>query len=65
MGRRAQKLNEEFDMVQSVMVGLKLPEEIQMSVINYYENMSLQKFVHNQTVYGYLSKNLTKHVKQF
>lgn len=52
-------------MVQSVMVGLKLPEEIQMSVINYYENMSLQKFVHNQTVYGYLSKNLTKHVKQF
>lgn len=28
MGRRDKKLNEEFDMVQSVMVGLKLPEEI-------------------------------------
>ena len=29
MGEKAEKINEQFDMIQSVMIGLKLPEAIQ------------------------------------
>lgn len=39
LGEKAQRMNEEFDMVQSVMVGLKLPEEMQLTVIGYYERV--------------------------
>lgn len=46
MGEKAEKANEEFDMIQSIMQSLMLPEEIQMHVIGYYEQVQIQKYVH-------------------
>jgi len=36
MSETANRQNEELDMMTSVMMGLKLPEEIQLNVLDYY-----------------------------
>lgn len=65
MSERTQKINEDFDMIQSVMASLKLPEEIQQQVISYYETVQMSKFIHNEQVYEYLNRCITDSVKLF
>ena len=47
------------------MVSLKLPEEIQQSVIRYYENYQRQKYIHSEQVYRFLNKTIIHWVKLF
>jgi len=52
-------------MMTSVMMGLKLPEEIQLNVLDYYLALQSCKYVHNDQVYDYLNKCITNTVKHF
>ena len=65
MGEKARKGNEEFDNLTSVMIGIRLPEEIQTDVLAYYEQLQNSKFVKNEQVYEYLNKCGTNAVKLF
>ena len=65
MSETANRQNEELDMMTSVMMGLKLPEEIQLNVLDYYLALQSCKYVHNDQVYDYLNKCITNTVKHF
>jgi hypothetical protein len=52
-------------MISNVMIGVRLPEEIQMNVVNYYDRLMTSKFVHNELVYEYLNQIITKSIKMF
>jgi hypothetical protein len=65
MSETANRQNEELDMMTSVMMGLKLPEEIQLNVLDYYLALQSCKYVHNDQVYDYLNKCITNTIKHF
>lgn len=49
-----------------MMIALKLDEEIQINVHEYYLKLTSEnKFVHNEQIYKYLNKCLTNNVKHF
>ncbi len=65
MSQKAKAASEEFDLVSSVMAGLKIPEDIQARVLQYYENLQSAKFIKNESVYEILNECLTNSIRLF
>lgn len=63
--KKERERTEELDIIAGVMLQLKIPEEIQTRVYDYYEGVLKAPFVHNAEVYDYLSMKLIDSVKIF
>lgn len=56
---------EEADIVHSVMLSLRLPEQLQDRILEYYDKMSEAAYIQNSSVYKLLSPSLSDSVKLF
>jgi hypothetical protein len=65
ISKRARQQNEEMDMIQTVMTGLKITEEIQSRVFEYYDLKNERKFVKNASFYSFINDNLAKTIKLY
>ena len=55
-------INEEADIVNNVMMSLKIPEPIQNRVLTYYNNLLESRFIRNKSFYKLLSQKLEKRI---
>lgn len=63
---REREKSEELDIVSSVLINLRLPEDIQTRVLNYYEEMVKANYIiHDFQIYNYLSPHLSNTIKLF
>lgn len=57
--------SEEFDIIATVMVSLRLPEDIQDRVLLYYDQMNEANYIKNEQIYDTISPSLTDSIKLF
>eukprot|EP00347_Sterkiella_histriomuscorum_P016745 403352016 len=62
---KEREINEELDMINLMMTSLKIPENTQNRVLQYYDLKNSMRFVKNEQFYDLLNENLTKLVKLF
>ena len=63
---REREKNEELDIVSSVLISLRLPEDIQVRVLNYYEEMVKADYIiHDFQIYSWLSPHLSNTIKLY
>lgn len=58
-------MNEEADVVSSVMISLHLPEQIQNRIHEYYDNVSESMLIKNPEVYSLLSFSIADFMKLY
>lgn len=57
--------NEELDIINTLMVNLRLSEELQNRVSDYYDKMTESRFIKNTSIYDLLSLNFANQLKTF
>ena len=58
-------VNDEYDIINSVMLQLRISEHIQNRVIEYYDDMTESFFVNNYEVYDHLSTSMSDFIKLY
>ena len=57
--------SEELDIISQSMLNLRIPEDIQTRVLDFYEKMSEARYIKEARTYDMLSPNLTNYLKTF
>jgi len=65
MTKNDRKIADEIDIINNIMLGLQLPEDIQGRVMTHYENISDSHFIKDSNLYDLLSPNLVRILKIF
>jgi hypothetical protein len=63
--KKERERSEEMDVISSVMLNLKIPEEVQNRVVEYYDEMVKACFIKNDDLYNKLSMTLADLVKMY
>ena len=63
---REREKSEELDIISTVMTNLRLPEDVQVRALNYYEEMTKANYIINDShIYSFLSPHLSNTIKLF
>ena len=57
--------NEEFDMINTVMVSLKINESVKTRILEYYEELKKTNFIQSPEMYKILPLSLHESIKEF
>lgn len=63
--KKERQISEEIDIINTVMLNLRIPENIQNRVLEYYDNLGESQFIHKNEVYTLLSPPLVLVIKMF
>ena len=63
--KKERERNEEMDIVNSVMLNLRIPEHVQNRVVEYYDEMIKAMFIKNENIYTKLNLSLSDIIKMY